>query len=112
MNHRKHGLVGSALKLCRAQHHLDSLKMLVQEFIDSKPYAFWVDPHPQSPDYVIRAHINRAVPATLGLAIGDTAHNARCALDYLVYQLSALSDSDPSSSGRSQGSAVSETASE
>ena len=85
----------SALKLCRAKYHLDSLNSLVEEFINCKPYSFRVDPHPQPPDYVIRAYINRAVPKHLGLVIGDFAHNARSALDYLIFQISSLADSDP-----------------
>lgn len=81
------------LKLRRAHDHLDVLKDAIQQFVDSKPYTFRIDPHPKPPDYVIRAHINQAPPDDFGLAIGDFAHNARSALDVLVYRLSRLPES-------------------
>ena len=88
--HPMHDLVGPELKLSRANEHLDSLKGHIEEFIKGKPYTFQVDQHPKPPKYVIRAHINQSPPNGFGLIIGDFAHNARSALDLLVFQLSSL----------------------
>lgn len=83
-------LHGPKLKLSRAKHHLDVLNCEIQGFVKSNPYTFTRQPNPKPPHYLVRAKINRVPPDELGLLIGDFAHNARCVLDLLVYQLSSL----------------------
>lgn len=85
---------GSALKLQRARHHYDSLVEVLKRFAASKPYGFYTEPYPKPPTYVLRVRVNQTVPSDCGLIVGDFAHNARSALDLLVYDLSTLAAKD------------------
>lgn len=85
---------GSHLKLSRARYHLDALARSIDQFIKSRPYTFRLDPHPAPPLFVMRGYINQRVPPSIGLTIGDFAHNARSGLDHVVFTLSDLPQSD------------------
>jgi len=85
---------GSALKLRRARHHFDGLIGLLEGFAASKPYSFVIEPNPAPPNFAMRVHVNHALPDDCGLIVGDFAHNARSALDLLVYELSTLAPAD------------------
>ena len=85
-----HPLDGVHLKLGRAKHHRDALEQQIEQFINANPYSFIVQENPQSPYYLIRSKINHTPPIEWSAIIGDFAHNARSALNLLVYQLSSL----------------------
>ncbi len=85
-----HPLNGSRLKLRRARKHLDSIKVAIDSFLASKPYAFVLEADPKPPNYNIVARVRHLPDEEWGLIVGDFAHNARSALDLLVYQLSQL----------------------
>ncbi|GEM_PF-2827711 len=87
-------LHGPRLKLGRAEEHLSTIKAIIQRFLESNPYSFILQPNPNPPDYVLRANINQVPPIQLSCIVGDFAHNARSALDLLVYQLSDLVEGD------------------
>lgn len=86
-----HPLDGPRLKLRRADKHLSAIKVVIDRFIASKPYAFVLEGNPKPPNYNIVARVRHLPDEEWGLIIGDFAHNARSALDLLVYQLSQLS---------------------
>lgn len=90
-----HQLDGSRLKLSWAEKHLNSLKAAIDDFIRKKSYTFELEADPKPPKFVIIARMNETISSNeLGLIIGDFAHNARSALDQLVYQLSKLPPDD------------------
>lgn len=83
------------LKLQRARHHLEDIHHRVQDFIALDPCKFRIDPHPEPPQYAVRGYVNRPVPAEIGVVVGDFVHNARSALDLLVYAISSLDAASP-----------------
>lgn len=87
-------LIGPYLKLRRAQKHLNALKQAIQRFLKSNPYTFVLESNPNPPNYVLRAKINNVPPIEWSAIVGDFAHNARSALDLLVFQVSTLSADD------------------
>src|SRR5262245_794939 len=87
-------LHGTRLKLDRAEYHLSALEQAFDAFSHLKPYALTVEPDPNPPDYALRVNILHSPPDNWSSIIGDFAHNARSALDLLVYQLSALPPND------------------
>ena len=89
-----HHLDGPRLKLRRADKHLNAIKVAIDRFIASKPYTFVLDADPKPPNYSIVARVKHLPDEELGIIIGDFAHNARSALNLLVYQLSQLPITD------------------
>ena len=89
-----HPLNGPRLKLRRADKHLNAIKVAIDRFIASKPYAFVLEADPKPPNYIIVARVIHLPDEEWGLIIGDFAHNARSALDLLIYQLSQLPITD------------------
>jgi len=85
-----HPLNAPRLKLRRADKHLNAIKVAINRFIASKPYDFVFEADPKPPNYSIIAMVRHLPDEEWGLIIGDFAHNARSALDMLVYQLSQL----------------------
>jgi len=85
-----HPLNDPRLKLRRADKHLNAIKVAIDRFIASKPYFFVLETAPKLPNYSIVARVRHLPDEEWGLIIGDFAHNARSALDLLVYQLSQL----------------------
>ncbi len=92
-----HPLDGIRLKLGRAEQHIIAAQVMVDGFIASNPYTFDIKADPEPPHYVVLTRVNQAIPdKELSCIIGDFAHNARSALDLLIYQLSDLPPSDKS----------------
>jgi hypothetical protein len=85
-----HPLNGPRLKFRRAGKHLDAIKVAIAHFLASKPYDFVLEADPKPPNYSIVARVRHLPDKEWGLIVGDFAHNARSALDLLVYQLSQL----------------------
>lgn len=80
------------LKLKRAHEHLAALRTELEAFMGEtpNPYAVVADKIPNDPVYLVRLRVLRDVPTRIPLIVGDFAHNARAALDYLAWQLSLL----------------------
>jgi hypothetical protein len=85
-----HPLNGVYAKLGRAEQHLEVLRVDTQRFLDSDPYTFVWKFDQQRRNKFLHAHIQKTVPDEWSLVIGELAHNARSALDALVYQLALL----------------------
>lgn len=84
-------LSGPRLKLSRAKHHLTELNAALLRWAKSKPYTLVLEPAPEPPTYLLRVRVNRKLPTdSWGVIVGDFTHDARSALDLLVYQLSTL----------------------
>jgi hypothetical protein len=80
---------GSArLKIDRASHHLDIYKNQVRPFLDSKPYPVATKFNVNRTECRFNISITKPLPQNdWGLLIGDCVHNARAALDHLVWEL-------------------------
>jgi hypothetical protein len=80
------------LKLERAEHHIDALRVGVEAFQtrNPPPFGFRAEQTPLGDDgvqYDLFAVVREEPPRKFGLIVGDAVHNIRAALDYLVYAL-------------------------
>lgn len=95
-------------KLARAEQHREALQYEIGFFPggggppvhpEANRVPMRLEFEPETGDHVFRATARPSEDAILrwGLLIGDTAHNLRCALDHLVWQLSlhALDGREP-----------------
>jgi hypothetical protein len=90
-----HPLDSAYLKLRRATEHLEQIDTETQRFIDSHPYVPVPDYNHKTGDHVVRVRVLAEPPMHLGLLAGDMLHNARAALDHLIYQLADLDSETP-----------------
>lgn len=89
-----HPLDGPRLKLRRAEQHFDCLDEVIKGFLESNPYTFAIQPNPKPPKYVLVGKAKESPPLDWSAIVGDFAHNARSALNLLVFQLSSLPAQD------------------
>lgn len=80
-------LDGSRLKLKRAREHLNRLRKGTADFLDSDPYGITPEYDAKVAQQIFRMKIKRRPPIDLALTIGDCIHNARSALDQLIWQI-------------------------
>jgi hypothetical protein len=80
-------ILGMALKLNRAQFHLNTLKESIDAFFESKPYEIVREANPNTNEIYGTLRVKRECPPAWGILVGDFVHNLRSALDYLVWQL-------------------------
>jgi hypothetical protein len=74
-------------KIDHAKHHAERLRTIVAEYQATKPIRLIKEPTDSEVAY--RLHIDRGVPIEVSLALGDVLHNARSALDALVYGMAS-----------------------
>jgi hypothetical protein len=85
-------LDGVRAKIARAQEHLKNVNSSIRSVLATKEkyptpgYEY----HPDSQELVIRMQKITPLDRALPLAVGDCIHNARSALDHLVFQLAIL----------------------
>jgi hypothetical protein len=81
-----HPLNGARLKVVRAQEHLDTLKLEIDRYLKSKKYL--VTPiQNESGDWGVEHEITANPDPRFSAIIGDCLHNARCALDYIMWEV-------------------------
>jgi hypothetical protein len=86
-------IVGTRLKLTRAQENLDALRHEINTFMRGDPEDVnsrgGIDLHFNGPkgEWIGTAHIPRPPPPEWGLLIGECLHNIRSGLDHLAWQL-------------------------
>lgn len=91
-------LEGVRLKLRRAIDHFIDLDIALGQILDDAQadtvgIGEEVQPNRQ---IVFRVEKQRPIDPRIALIVGDCIHNARTALDHIVYQLAILNQSDPS----------------
>lgn len=90
-------LSGVALKLDRAEQHLDEIATIVDGVL--RGYAEAVTPGQRDGDRVpYRLRGAPAIPSDLAALFGDALHNMRSALDHLAWQLVILNKGTPTDS--------------
>lgn len=83
-----HPLADFRLKLNRANGHREALKREIEAWFEQRPYGVIGKYKPGPPEqYVLSLRFFEPPPQEWGLLIGEFAHNARSALDYLAWQL-------------------------
>jgi hypothetical protein len=83
-----HPLQDFRLKLNRANGHLQTLQGEIDAWFESHPYGVTGKYDPGPPEkYILYLRFFDPPPREWGLLIGEFAHNARSALDYLAWQL-------------------------
>ena len=100
-----HPMMGCLLKMRRAEKHFQELQDAVKAFVGSDPYAVVNEPDAKPNHHVARLKIERQPPPELSPIIGDIIHNARSALDHLVWLLVKKAGNNPTdrkASGRPQ----------
>lgn len=81
---------GCYAKLARAEHHLRSIEESISTFRAAHPFKVTVERNVSDKTFIFRAYDVEPCDPEWGTLIGDFAHNARSALDHLVFQLSIL----------------------
>lgn len=89
-------LTGSWQKLARAEHHLNVVREYVKRYVRSQPYSLRLYPQPHADGFkmAVLGQLTSPPARSLSFRIGEFAHNARGALDHLVYALSTLGPDD------------------
>jgi hypothetical protein len=80
------GLDEVTSRLDRAQKHLDALNAGIDAYASRQPYAFHVVTY--YGNEIRDIEWIRLPPPKWSLLVGDCAHNVRCALDHIVYEMS------------------------
>jgi hypothetical protein len=82
-------------KLRWAERRLDELKNDVRVFLDTKPYTIVHERDEESRDHRWRVRVERQPPAEdWAMIFGDCIHNARAALDHILWQIAGSSPTD------------------
>jgi hypothetical protein len=91
-------LTGCLAKIERAREHLDVLEVELEAFLHAEPPPIGVSQtqlDDESGWYYAYAIVERPPPLRLGVILGDALHNARSALDHLIWQLVLLNGAAP-----------------
>ncbi len=81
-----HPLDGARLKVVRAKEHLDTLKLEIDSYLNSKQYLITPIQN-ESGDWGIEHEITGHPDPRFSAIIGDCLHNLRCALDYIMWEI-------------------------
>ena len=76
------------VKLDRAQHHLNDLKVRISEWDKGDGYATWLECDPDDPSYSFVKATADIPQEEFSPIIGDAIQNLRASLDHLVFALS------------------------
>jgi hypothetical protein len=89
-------LIGVQAKLDRARDHLQALYDELNVFSASNPHELVRehDPETRTDDVFVKV-LREPKDPEWGILLGDFLHNARCALDHLVWQLVLLNKAKP-----------------
>jgi hypothetical protein len=89
-------LLGSRLKVERAEEHLNELEPVLRAYVNSDPYRWPADAETEGDWMVCRVTSIVEYPdPRWGVRIGEFLHDLRSALDNLVWQLVLLNDAEP-----------------
>jgi hypothetical protein len=78
-------LDGARLKLERAEEHRQTLIGEFQQYWSSDAYV--PEPDVQDGEAILRAKVRTPPDPMWSVIIGEWAHNVRCALDYITWEL-------------------------
>lgn len=87
--------IGIRAKLDRANDQLEALQSDVQAFRARQPYRTEGQFDAKRSGYIFRLHIVERPPIAWGVLSGEIVHNARSALDNLVWQLVLINGKTP-----------------
>jgi hypothetical protein len=85
-----HPLDGARLKVVRAEKHLESLKLEVGRYLDTRPYEFATEHESDTDVLTVKPAIVKVdPPLELGCIFGDCLTNLRISLDYIAWQVAS-----------------------
>jgi hypothetical protein len=73
------------LTFIRAQHHIRDLNTVIGDFVNNKPWTYFVDEEPQSGQHVYKIRLTEPVPNMLPCILFDAVNNLRAVLDQSGY---------------------------
>jgi hypothetical protein len=73
------------LTLSRAQHHIRDFSQMVREFVDSKPWVYFVDKETQPGQDLHKVRFTSELPDVLPCVLFDATNNLRAVLDQAGY---------------------------
>lgn len=88
-----HPLDTPVLKLLQAQRHLETVRRMEKDYIGSRPFSIERQIRNRGRRHTFIFRLHHTVPPEFGVAIGDTVHNMRSALDHLAWQFALLTKS-------------------
>ena len=88
-------LNGPRIKLRRARAHLDDLQQRIASYFATNPFAIEAVDEAGTGDRVFRVRVLASVPEDMGAVIGDVVHNARAALDLIIWQAVLANGGNP-----------------
>lgn len=89
-------LLGSRLKIKRAEQHLEELEPEIRAYVKRDPYRISEKPDAEGEWMVVRFVEIREYPdPAWGVRVGELLHDLRSALDNLVWQLIRLNGKEP-----------------
>ena len=74
-------------KIGRAKMHFETAKQVFKAFANTAPYGVFGDFDTQQRALRVRVSGVGVIPTEFALVVGDAAHNARSALDHLIFAL-------------------------
>jgi hypothetical protein len=80
-------IAGPVARIDRAKLHLDLLVTAVEAFLDRNPYTTTTERNEKRCRYVFKVHIHDTPPDSLPFLASEFVHNARAALDNIVWTL-------------------------
>ena len=83
------------LTLARAQHHTHDFSRIVQEFVQGKPWAYFVDKHTQPGQDLHKVQFTSDLPDMLPCVLFDATNNLRAVLDQAGYASAVAANSPP-----------------
>lgn len=92
------GLSDIGVKLDRAKKHLGDLEAELDRFVSEKPHPLHVVTHNRQSAKVWDMEWTRKIPSRWSAIAGDCAHNLRCVLDHIVWDLSGGAGNAPDDS--------------
>lgn len=85
----------AALKVERANHHINDLNAQINAFIARKPFGFVRKENHTQGKALVRTDQYEPIPTAVSLIAGDAIHNLRAALDMVMYGILHQVAKDP-----------------
>ncbi len=92
-------LKDARLKIEWAKSYLRDLNLAIAAFRQSKPYSFFTEKNPDIDEVVVKARLSAGLSPDIQRLVGNIVTDLRSALDYMVCELSIITDGDANRSG-------------
>jgi hypothetical protein len=80
----------AALKIERAEKHINDLNRIIGDFVGTANYVVFVDRDRQTGNNLMKVRAIKTLSPHFPLVLGDALHNLRTALDYAMNEIEAI----------------------